>query len=164
MPITNQAIRKVSVNYGPQNIEPKFGGDIDDKVIKTVQWTFKYSDLPAAGTWNMEAVIPANSSILSARLQIIEAFSSTSTTTDLTVGLVKKDGTGGSATGLVTATEATQTAIAVKGAVIVGAGAYINKTIGADPLELVVAPTVADLLSGYGRVIVEYLDEGFSNF
>lgn len=168
MPLAKQDIRGVSVNYGPQKIDPKYGADVDDKIIKVVQWTFKYNDLPVPNTWNMEAVIPANSTILSAKLQIVEAFTSTSTTTDLTVGLRKKDNTGGDDDGLITAAQATQTAIAVKGSIIDGASGtaagYINKTIGADPLELIVLPNVADLLTGYGRLIVEYLDEGFSNF
>lgn len=168
MSLANQNIRNVSVNFGPQKIEPQYGADIDEKVIKVMQWSFKYDTLPKAGTWNMEAVIPANASIVRVIFQVIEAFTSTSTTTDLQVGLAKKDGTVISATGLITATQADQTAIAVVGKLIrsdVGtAGALINTTIGADPAELVVTPTVDDLLTGRGRIIVEYLDKGFTKF
>lgn len=164
MTIDIQAIRGVTNQYGVRVLNPEYGGRICEDVIKTVQWTFDYSKLPAAGLSNLEAVIPANASILSAKMQIIEAFTSTSTTTDLTVGLVKKDGTGGDADGLITAAQATQTTIAEVGAIIDGssgtAAGYINKTIGTSPLELVVAPSVADLLTGKARLIVQYLDQG----
>ena len=65
---------------------------------------------------------------------------------------------------MITAAQATQTTIAEVGAIIDGssgtAAGYINKTIGTSPLELVVAPSVADLLTGKARLIVQYLDQG----
>ena len=151
-------------HYGVRTVNPKFGGEIDDDVIKTVQWTFDYSDLPTYGADNLQAVIPANARILSAKMEIITAFTSTSTTTDLDVGLYTSAGVAIDANGLITAAQATQTTIAVVGAIIDGAsgtpGALINNTIGATAGELVVTPTVADLLTGKARIIVQYIKAG----
>jgi len=164
MSFENQAIRGVLNHYGPREIEQKYGGDIANSVIKTVVWTFDYDNLPDASTNGLEYVIPANATILSAKLQIITAFTSTSTLTDLTVGLQKSDGTAIDDDGLITAAQATQTAIAVAGAIIDGAsgtaGALVGKTIGTSAGELVVTPTTADLTAGKARMIVEYIKQG----
>src|SRR5687768_18444307 len=105
MSFENQAIRGVLNHYGPREIEQKYGGDIANSVIKTVVWTFDYDNLPDASTNGLEYVIPANATILSAKLQIITAFTSTSTLTDLTVGLQKSDGTAIDDDGLITAAQ-----------------------------------------------------------
>lgn len=164
MSFENQAIRGVLNHYGPRKIDQKFGGDIPRSVVKQVVWTFDYNNLPDASTNGLEYVIPANATILSAKLQIITAFTSTSTTTDLTVGLQKADGTAIDDDGLITALQATQTTIAVAGSIIDGASgtpaALIGKTIGTTAGELVVLPTVADLTAGKARMIVEYIKEG----
>lgn len=160
----NQGIRNVYNHYGPMEIEQKFGGETDNSVFKTVVWTFDYNDLPDASTNGLDYVIPANSTIVSAKLQIITAFTSTSTTTDLTVGLQKADGTQIDDDGLITAVHADQTAIGTKGRLIDGAsgtaGALINRTIGTSDGELVVTPTAGDLTAGKARLIVEYIKEG----
>lgn len=165
MTIDIQAVRNVTVNYGVRKLNPEYGGEIDEKVIKVVQWTFDYNKLPTYGVDKLEAVIPANSTIVSAKLQIIVPFTSTSTTTDLTAGLYTSAGVAISADGLITAAQATQTTIAVAGSIIDGASgtpaALINATVGAVAGELVVAASVADLLTGRARLIVEYLDRGF---
>jgi len=121
---------------------------------------FDYNNLPVAGTNNLQYSIPANSRILSAKLEIITAFTSTSTTTDLNIGLATSAGVAIDAAGLVTATEATQTAIAVVGSVITGAGLLVNKTIGAVAGELTVAGSAADLLTGRARLLVQYIKAG----
>ena len=165
MSIVNQAIRNVTNNFGVRKLDPQYGGEIDEKVIKTVQWTFDYNKLPTFGTDKLEAVIPANVTILSAKLQIIVPFASTSTTTDLVAGLYTSAGVAIDADGLITAAQATQTAIAVAGSIIDGASGtaaeLINKTVGSVAGELVVAPNVADLTAGRARLIVQYLDQGF---
>ena len=165
MAIVTQAIRGVTNNFGIRKLDPQYGGEIDEKVIKTVQWTFNFDKLPAAGADKLAVQIPANATILSAKLQIIVPFTSTSTTTDLVAGLYTSAGVAIDADGLITAAQATQTAIAVAGAIIDGASGtaaeLVNKTVGAVAGELVVAPTVADLLTGRARLIVEYLDRGF---
>lgn len=55
------------------------------------------------------------------------------------------------------ATDATQTTIATAGNVITGAGALVGKSIGSAAGELVVAPNVADLLTGAATLVVEYV-------
>lgn len=152
--------RGVFNHYGVRTTDMKFGANVDDEVIQFAEWVFNYNDLPTYGASNLQFSIPANARILSARMEIITAFTSTSTTTDLDVGLYTSAGVAIDADGLITVAQATQTAIAVVGGVIVGAGALINNTIGATAGELVVTPNVADLLTGRGRVIVEYVKAG----
>lgn len=152
--------RGVYNHYGVRTTKKSFGGNIEDEVIKIAEWTFDYNDLPTYGTSNLQHSIPANARILSARLEIITAFTSTSTTTDLEIGLYTSAGVAIDADGLVTAANADQTAIANTGVVIVGSGALVNDTIGATAGEVVVAPTVADLLTGRARLIVEYIKAG----
>lgn len=149
--------RGVLKSYGVRTTNGKFGGVVDDDLIKQAVWQFTYNDLPAGSTSNLSHSIPANSKILRAYLEVITAFTSTSTTTDLQVGLEKADGTDIDLDGLVTAVNADQTAIGTAGKLITGSGALVGATIGADAGELVVTPTVADLLTGEARVVVDYL-------
>lgn len=150
--------RGVYNHYGPRVTEQKFGGAVSsDTIIRKAQWDFDYNSLPAGGTSNLQHKIPANATIVSARLIIDTAFTSTSTLTDLTVGLEQSDGTDIDLDGLLTAVNASETTIAVAGAVLTGTGALVGKTIGAAAGELVVTPSTADLLTGAGRVIVEYI-------
>lgn len=158
MTIETAGVRNVAVHYGPRSTEGKYGrAGVGNELVKTAQWTFDYDDLPDAGATNLELSLPANASIVSAKLEILTGFTSTSTTTDLTIGLQQSDGTEIDNDGLVAAAEATQTAIATAGNIITGAGALVGATIGSAAGELTVAPTVDDLLTGKGRVIVEYI-------
>lgn len=155
-------IRGVVKNYGTRETNGKYGSRTTTKdLIKRAVWTFDYDDLPAGAANNIGLSIPANSTIVSAKLRIVTAFASTSTTTDLTIGLEESDGTDIDLDGLITAAQATQTAIAVAGAIIDGAsgtaGALIGKTIGTAAGELVVTPNVDDLTAGRGEMIVEYM-------
>lgn len=156
MGLEQNAKRLTVTSYGPRKTITKMGGVNDNNWRRIATWTFNYDDLPAPGTYNLQHVIPAGSSIISAKLRIITAFTSTSTTTDLTIGLQKEDGTVIDNSGLVSATDATQTTIGTAGNVITGTGTLVGKTIGAANGELVVAPTVADLLTGRAEVVVEY--------
>lgn len=164
MTIAYDSTRGVAVHYGTRTTNGKYGAaDASEKgIVKSAVWDFVYSDLPGsqANASKMQFQIPANSTIVSCKLYIDTAFTSTSTTTDLTIGLNRAtDGTTAiSATGLCTAAEATQTAIGTAGNVITGAGALIGKLSDATyDGVLVVAPTVADLLTGAGRIVVEYI-------
>jgi hypothetical protein len=150
------AKRGVANHYGVRTTNQKFGGQVDDDLIKTAAWTFSYSDLPAGGTNKLQYSIPAYAKILNARLEIITAFTSTSTTTDLEVGLEQADGTDIDLDGLVTAANATQTTIGAVG-LITGSGALVGASIGAAAGEVVVTPSVADLLTGEARLVVQYL-------
>lgn len=155
--------RLVLNHYGARITNQKFGGvSIDGEGRRQLaRWRFNYNDLPAGATNNLGVSIPANSTIISAKLNIITAFTSTSTTTDLQVGLEFADGTDIDLDGLITAAQATQTAIAIANSVVDGSlgtpAALINFTIGTTAGELVVTPTVADLLTGRAEMIVEYL-------
>lgn len=145
-------------SYGPRTTDSKFGGYLETSgIVQKALWDFSYNDLPTAGTSKLQFSIPANSTIVSAKLFIDTAFTSTSTTTDLTVGLEQADGTDIDLDGLVTAVNADQTAIAVENSVITGSGALVGKTIGAAAGELVIQSSAADLLTGAGRVVVEFV-------
>lgn len=151
--------RGVFQSYGVRATNGKYGSQQSTKngVIKSAIWDFTYNDLPSAGTSALHAVIPAGATIVSARLLVDVAFTSTSTTTDLTVGLQQANGTEIDNDGLLTAANADQTAIGTAGNVVTGSGALVGKTIGANAGELVVAASAADLLTGKGRIVVEYV-------
>lgn len=160
MALETQAIRNVSKNYQSRNTDMKYGARIDeDGLMHMTVWDFNYNDLPVNGTTNQEHVIPAGSTIVSAKLRIVSAFTSTSTTTDLTVGLRTKNAVAEDIDddGLITAVNASQTTIGTAGNLITGSGALVGASIGASDGELYVAPNVADLLTGRGQVIVEYM-------
>jgi hypothetical protein len=151
--------RGVAQHYGVRTTNGKFGGQQSTKngIVKSAVWDFDYNDLPNYGSNGLQFSLPANATIVSAKLYVDVAFTSTSTTTDLDVGLYQAGGTVIDADGLITVAEATQTAIGTAGNVITGAGALIGKTIGANAGELVVTPSVADLTAGAGRIVVEYV-------
>lgn len=158
MSLEDSAGLGVLSNYGPREVDQKYGAVYASKnEVKRAEWVFDFDDLPGGGTTNLELSIPAGASIVSASMEVIAAFTSTSTTTDLTIGLEQADGTAIDVDGLISATDATQATIAVVGAIIPGTGALVGFTIGAAAGELVIAGTVDDLLTGKGRVIVEYV-------
>lgn len=159
MAIETDGKRGTTTSYGPRLPNQKHGGQAisSQGPIKVAQWTFDYNDLPDAAAHGLGMVIPANSTIVSAKLLINTAFTSTSTTTDLLIGLQKADGTEIDNDGLVAAAQATQTTIATAGNIITGAGALVGTTIGTAAGELVVAGSDTDLLTGNGTVIVEYI-------
>lgn len=153
--------RGVLTHYGPRETNASYGGKTNRKgAIKEAVWTFDYDQLPDAATNKMGVSLPAYSKIISSRFEVLEAFTSTSTTTDLDVGLQQADGTEIDNNGLNAAAQLTQTAIATRGNFYLGAGALIGTSIGAAAGELVVTPTADDLLTGRARVIVEYIEEG----
>jgi len=153
--------RGVTTHYGPRTTTEKYGAAITNKgLYAEVAITFDFDDLPDGSITDLGESIPANASIIEARLEVITAFTSTSTTTDLLIGLDNAAGSAIDADGLILETDATQATIAVKGAVIAGAGALVGFTIGTAAGYLTVAPSVDDLLTGKGRVIVKYLPEG----
>ena len=151
--------RGVAQHYGVRTTNGKFGGQQSTKngIIKSAVWDFDYNDLPSQGSTGLQLSIPANATIVSAKLYVDVAFTSTSTTTDLDVGLYQAGGTVIDADGLITVAEATQTAIGTAGNVVTGAGALVGKTIGSSAGELKVTPSVDDLTAGAGRIVVEYI-------
>lgn len=162
MSLETTDIRGVVQNYGPRPTNEKFGGRVSwNDLKKTATWDFNYDDLPQGNLHNLDLSIPAGSTIVSARCRIIDAFTSTSTTTDLTVGLQGSAAEVIDLDGLLTAVHLSQTTIQVEDALYDGstgtAGALVGFGIGAVAGELVVTPSVADLLTGRAQVIVEYL-------
>ena len=156
--------RGVLNSYGVRTTTGKFGAEdaAEHGIIRSATWDFAYNDLPSGSSANLSLChkIPANSTIVRARLFIDSAFTSTSALTDLTVGLYRAtDGTTAiNATGLITATDATETTIGTAGNVITGTGALVGKLSDATyDGVLVVAPTTADLTAGTGRIVVEYV-------
>lgn len=156
--------RGVLNHYGPRSVGGKYGAGIGTAgIIQKAVWDFTYNDLPdgsSTDSLGISYVIPANSTIISARLIVDTAFTSTSGLTDLTVGLNRAtDGTTAiDAAGLITAVNADQTAIGVVGAVITGTGVLVGKLSSATyDGVLVVAASTADLTAGAGRIIVEYV-------
>jgi hypothetical protein len=149
--------RNVANYYGVRTTSGKLGAEACDDLVKWAVWDFDYNDLPNYGSTNIQQFIPANATIVSAELLVDVAFTSTSTTTDLDIGLYTAAGAAIDADGLITAANATQTTIGTAGNLITGSGALVGKTIGSTAGELVVTPTVADLTAGAGRVIVKYV-------
>jgi len=158
MTIEMAPIRGVANHYGTRTTRNKYGGQESTKmgVVKSAEWHFTYDDLPAALDSNLPQVIPANASIVSATLYIDEAFTSTSGTTDLTVGLEQKDGTDIDVDGLITAVNAESALIDANGDVVNGTGALVGKGIGANPGQLIVDKSVDDLTAGKARCVVEF--------
>ncbi len=153
--------RNVLQSYGVRTTNQKYGGNIDDDLVKWAVWTFDYNALPTYGTDNLEFSIPANARIIDARFEVITAFTSTSTTTDLLVGLSTSAGASLGTEAILAATDLTQTTIATAGNVITAAGGtLVGKTIGTTAGELSVTSSAADLLTGRGRVIVRYIKAG----
>lgn len=151
------AKRGVANHYGARTTEQKFGGEVCSEIVKWAVWDFDYNNLPTYGSNKLQHSIPAGATIVSAELIVDTAFTSTSGTTDLDVGLYTAAGSAIDADGLIAAAQATQTAIGTEGNLVTGAGALVGKSIGATAGELVVAPTVADLTAGAGRVVVKYV-------
>lgn len=149
----------VANHYGPRTTNGKFGGQESTckGIVKSAIWDFDYNDLPSYGSNGLQFSIPANATIVSAKLYVDVAFTSTSGTTDLDVGLYTGAGVAIDADGLITVAEATQTAIGTAGNVVTGAGALVGKSIGAAAGEVKVTPSVADLTAGAARLVVEFV-------
>lgn len=167
MAFEKNLIRNVFNHYGPRKVDQHFGGQQNNEVVKRIAWTFDYTMIGTlagtdvvGSTQSLEYSIPANSTILTAGLQIITAWVSTSTTSDLTIGLEQADGTDIDLDGLLTAVNASETTLAVVGSYITGTGALVGKTIGAAAGELIVTPSVDDFTAGKARLFVEYITAG----
>lgn len=150
--------RGVTTNYGPRKTTLQYGSANTLEYRRTAKWVFNYDELPAAGTNNQQQVIPAGSTIVQSRFRVITPFTSTSTTTDLDVGLAQSDGTAIDADGLLTAANLTQTVIGVAGDWVSGTGA-LNAHLSSATYngELTVTPTANDLTAGRAEIYVEYL-------
>lgn len=152
-------------HYGERALDQSFGGQVSTSgLTKELSWNFDFDKLPAYAADNMDVVIPAYAKIVSARFEVLTAFTSTSTTSDLLVGAYQatgatSPGTVVDADGFLTAAQLTQTVIATRGNYVVGTGALVGASVGAEPVEVTVAPSVDDLLTGKARLVIEYMDE-----
>lgn len=156
MGFETDAKRGVANHYGVRTTNGEYGAQSQSVgLVKQAVWDFTYDKLPNGGSNNLQFAIPANATIKSATLYVDTAFSSTSTTTDLVIGL--ETSAGSSIGTLFTATEANDTALETDGKVIVGAGTLIGAKLGSSAGELYVTPSVDDLLTGACRVVVEYV-------
>ena len=161
MSLENTSGRGVLSHYNGRSTTSKYGGGQTSKgVIKEATWVFDYNELPTGSTSALDLSIPAYAKIIRSYFEVLVAFTSTSTTTDLTVGFEQADGTDIDVDGLHTAAVLTQTAIATRGNTYLGTGNLVMADMGAAAGELVVIPSAADLLTGRARVVVEYMLEG----
>lgn len=148
----------VLTHYGTRAVDESHGGETagESGIERVVEYLFDYDDLPAYGATSLEHVLPAGARVLEATCDVLVAFTSTSTTTDLSVGLYKDDG---SATydedGLLTAAQLTQTVI---GTLVrtTGTGAVVNGVPLTEACQLYVTPSDTDLLTGKAKVTIKY--------
>jgi hypothetical protein len=161
--------RGVQVHYGVREINGKFGGVLGTKDgLRTAEWVFDYDDLPAGGTGAIQCVIPAYAKIMDCYLEVLTAFTGSGGVFD--IGLEQADGTeiddNGLFSGLALASiDARGDIVKANGAlapslVSTTVGEAVVPTavdIGAAAGELKVAGSDTDLLTGAGRVVVEYI-------
>jgi len=153
--MTVQKVNTVRVFYGPRDTEQvapsktNKGGKTQELVVPVT-----YNNLPTTdATDAVIQAIPAGALIKSATLIVDEAFDSTSGTTTINIGLSELDGTVVDADGI----DAAVAWDAAAGTVVLCNGADIG-TIPSltDPLQVTIVPSVADLVAGAGRLVIEY--------
>lgn len=143
------AKRGVANHYGARTTDASKGGQAKSTgKVKRAEWSFDYSNLPTYGSNNLQFVLPANATVVSATWITGTAWAGG---TSLNVGLYQGDGTVIDADGLDAAITPT-----TAGAVINGDGALVGKTIGANAGELTVAAT-GTYTAGTAKLIVEYV-------
>jgi hypothetical protein len=161
MSLENTSGRNVLANYGTRVTDTVFGGEVagEDGQTRVVEYTFDAVDLPVAlNTTDLAQKLPAGALITGATFDIITPLVSTSTTSDLDIGIADDDGgaTITDADGLFTAAELTQTVILVDGGrTVAAAGALLNTTI-AEAAQVTITPTVDDFLTGRAKLTVTY--------
>jgi len=153
--------RGVQSHYGPRVVNNSFGGRLPGNgITKLAMWDFAFDQLPAPGTSNMQQVIPAGSTIVSAKFVVDAAWTSAGAATTLSVGLQQADGTEIDNNGLLTDANLDDPVIedaADVGKIVTGTGDLVGVSIGAADGELKVTQSVDDLTAGQARVLVEYI-------
>lgn len=175
-------------HYGPRKVDSTFGGEVTTSGLEKIKsYTVDLAEIvtgaPATtnvllnpATGEMEAVIPAYAKVLSCRVEVVEAITTTggsaAASAAITVGLDKySDGTVIDADGLMDATDGALTIASndiaePRGSVLVGVAALVpNVSVGADTAQVYAALAVDDItgmtaLAGKIRILVEYIDEG----
>jgi len=171
MALENTSGRSVLTNYGTRPTDTQYGGETagESGILRVAEFVFDYDELPGynaadataptVNTTSLAQVIPAGAIITSASFEVITAFTSTSTTSDLLVGIMDDDGgtTISDLDGLFTAAELTQTVIAVAGGRTVSAAGAVLNTRLAEAVQISVSPNVDDLLTGRAKLTVAYI-------
>jgi len=158
MSLENTSSRGVLAHYGPRGVDETHGGETagESGIERVVEYLFDYNDLPAYGATNLEHVIPAGARVIEATFDVLVAFTSTSTTTDLSVGLWQDDnGATYDEDGLLTAAQLTQAVIATL-VRTTGTGAVVNGVPLTEAVQVYVTPNVDDLLTGKAKLTVKY--------
>ena len=158
MSLENTSSRDVLAHYGPRGVDETHGGETagESGIERVVEYLFDYNDLPAYGATNLEHVIPVGARVLEATFDVLVAFTSTSTTTDLSVGLWQDDnGATYDEDGLLTAAQLTQAVIATL-VRTTGTGAVVNGVPLTEAVQVYVTPNVDDLLTGKAKLTVKY--------
>ena len=137
--------------FGVLPTKNKFGGKIATAGdIKEMRYTFSYDDLPSNDENNeMVIAIPAGSKIVGADLKVGTAWAGG---TNLTTGLVQKDGTAIDADGL---HAAILTAALTASSIHVGGGALIGASSGAAD-AVVKVTTTGTFTAGDATLVVQY--------
>ena len=161
MSLENTSGRSVLANYGTRNTETQYGGDLagENGKLHTVEYVFDYDELPAYNATSLAKVIPAGARITEAAFDVITAFVSASTLTDLDVGLWQDDnGATYDADGLLTAAQLTQTVIGTLVRTL-GTGAVVNGVPLTEACQVYITPTTDDLTAGRARLTVSYYEQ-----
>lgn len=161
MPLENSSGRGVLTNYGGRPTDTQYGGETAGEmgIERKVEFIFDYDELPAYNATSLAQIIPLGARVTSATFDVITAFTSTSTTTDLDVGLWQDDNDATyDADGLLTAVQLTQTVI---GTLVrtEGTGAVVNGVPLTEACQVYITPTVDDLTAGRARIVVTYEQE-----
>ena len=151
MTIELAPIRGVASHYEVRTSNNSLGGQESTKegIVKSAEWSFSYDNLSATLNSNLAQTIPANASIVEAKLYVDTAWIGG---TNLTIGLYTPAGVEIDADGLVAATV---TATLTANKVVTGAGALVGTTIGANAGQLVAA-TTGTYTAGTARVVVKF--------
>lgn len=148
--------RRAATHYGRRLDESQAASThhIDGNVFRQ-ETTFTYDNLPAAGLDELLSRVPAGGRVLSMVLKVHTAFTSTSGTTTMSIGLQQPDGTEIDNDGLLAATAVDANFTA--GAYVDGAGALVGAGSGlANDGVLVCITSVSDLETGEATLVVEY--------
>ena len=149
-------VNGVRQNYGTRDLESGLGSPVTFGAVKQAVAEFTYDKLPAAGSIGDAVILelPARAVVTSAKLIVTAPFVGG---TSLSVG-TKNAATGAAIddAGLITAA-AGAVASLIDGAVLVGAGAQINKTVSTTLKSKVAVTAAGTFTAGKAVLVVEYI-------
>lgn len=160
----NSAGIDVLNHYGIRTTEGKFGGQLDDEIVKHVVFDIGFADLssttPAAVT-GLDFVFPIGTTFLSCQYIVDEAIVGPTAVTAGTY-LASDGTTAHDADGLMTAAVGVVTALDAVGDRVVGTGALLTTGTGSGfavtaAVVVRILPTVAVATAGKMRVYITYI-------